>query len=236
MHSASAHGEGETRRRLLDAAGRLFAERGFKGVSVREICKEAGVANVAAVNYYFRDKAGLYREVLEYMVEVTLKVARDKAAEAMKGKPPEEKLHVFIRLFLNDVLGAQKNEKARVLTRLMNREMVDCRPEFRVVVEKGWKPRFHQLSEIVGEIVKLPAEDQRVSICAMNTLGPCLTWASAKQMSRYFAPRVAFTPEIIEGIVQQVTAFALAGIRAVMAQSAEADRFVSTPHKAKAKP
>ncbi|MGH9438282.1 MAG: TetR/AcrR family transcriptional regulator, partial [Terriglobia bacterium] len=63
----------DTRQKLLDAAGRLFAERGFAGVSIRDICKEAGGANLAAVNYYFRDKAALYRELLQYIVDATMK-------------------------------------------------------------------------------------------------------------------------------------------------------------------
>jgi len=54
----------ETRDRVLKAAERLFAERGFKKVTVRDICRAAR-ANVAAVNYHFGDKQGLYREVLQ---------------------------------------------------------------------------------------------------------------------------------------------------------------------------
>ena len=53
-----------TRARLLAAAERLFADRGFKKVTVREICRAAR-ANVAAINYHFGDKLGLYREVLQ---------------------------------------------------------------------------------------------------------------------------------------------------------------------------
>src|SRR5207253_10208074 len=79
----------ETRQRLLDAAARLFAERGFNKVSVREICKEAG-ANVAAVNYYFRDKWGLYREVLQVIIDYS-KRTRELAHDASEGKPPEER-------------------------------------------------------------------------------------------------------------------------------------------------
>jgi len=57
----------ETRARLLDAARRLFAERGFEDVTVREICREAG-ANLALVNYYFGDKLGLYLEVVNQAI------------------------------------------------------------------------------------------------------------------------------------------------------------------------
>ena len=58
-------GSEETRRQLLEAAGAVFAEVGFRDATVREICKRAG-ANVAAVNYHFGDKETLYLEVLRY--------------------------------------------------------------------------------------------------------------------------------------------------------------------------
>jgi AcrR family transcriptional regulator len=45
----------DTATRVLNAAGLIFAEKGFKDATVREICSAAGV-NLASVNYYFRDK------------------------------------------------------------------------------------------------------------------------------------------------------------------------------------
>ncbi|MDH5301011.1 MAG: CerR family C-terminal domain-containing protein [Gammaproteobacteria bacterium] len=57
----------ETRDSLIQAAIPLFAESGFKGVSVREICAAAG-ANVAAVQYHFDGKEGLYRAVFEALL------------------------------------------------------------------------------------------------------------------------------------------------------------------------
>ena len=53
----------ETRARLIRVAGELFAERGFGGASVRDICARAH-ANVAAIRYHFGSKEALYREVL----------------------------------------------------------------------------------------------------------------------------------------------------------------------------
>ncbi|MBE1535696.1 TetR/AcrR family transcriptional regulator [Actinomadura algeriensis] len=50
-----------TRERLLDAAERLYAERGVDAVSLREIVQAAGVRNATAVQYHFGDRAGMVR-------------------------------------------------------------------------------------------------------------------------------------------------------------------------------
>ncbi len=62
LHRPADARHAESRDRLLDAAERLFADRGFAAASVREITGAAR-CNVAAVNYYFGGKENLYREV-----------------------------------------------------------------------------------------------------------------------------------------------------------------------------
>ena len=49
--------------RLLHAAGEVFAERGFRAATVRQITERAGV-NLAAINYHFHDKGELYARAL----------------------------------------------------------------------------------------------------------------------------------------------------------------------------
>ena len=51
-----------TRERLVEAAAGLFAERGYRGATLREIARRAG-ANLAAANYHFGSKQRLYLEV-----------------------------------------------------------------------------------------------------------------------------------------------------------------------------
>ena len=58
----------DTRRRLLDAAERLFAERGFSGTSMRAVTHEAGVS-VSAANYHFGSKEALLRETLGRVIQ-----------------------------------------------------------------------------------------------------------------------------------------------------------------------
>jgi AcrR family transcriptional regulator len=57
-----------TRDKLLDVAGRIFADRGYRAATIREICIAAR-ANVAAVNYHFGDKLGLYTMVVQQSMQ-----------------------------------------------------------------------------------------------------------------------------------------------------------------------
>jgi AcrR family transcriptional regulator len=57
-----------TRQRLIQAATRLFADAGYRGASVRDICNLAG-ANPGAVSYHFGGKRQLYRSVLRQAAE-----------------------------------------------------------------------------------------------------------------------------------------------------------------------
>lgn len=58
----------ETRRRIIETALKLFAEHGFRGVSVRDLSAAAQV-NVAAVNYHFGSKQGLYRTIFDTVLD-----------------------------------------------------------------------------------------------------------------------------------------------------------------------
>jgi TetR/AcrR family transcriptional regulator len=58
----------DVRRKLLDAARELFPRYGYRGVSSRQIGAAAGV-NFAMIRYYFGGKPGLYREMLQGVLQ-----------------------------------------------------------------------------------------------------------------------------------------------------------------------
>lgn len=77
---------------IVAAATRLFAERGYDGVSVRDICAELSV-NCSIVSYYFNGKKGLYLEVLKRQFKAYDRVLKEATAA---GSDPKDKLSAFV--------------------------------------------------------------------------------------------------------------------------------------------
>src|SRR5688572_27003224 len=91
----------DTRNRVLEAAGEIFAEVGYRAATVRQICEKAG-ANVAAVNYYFGDKEQLYLAVLHSVPDAhSEKYPSNGRLRA--GSTPEERLRAYIESLLHRV-------------------------------------------------------------------------------------------------------------------------------------
>ena len=92
----------DPRERILLAAGREFAERGYEAATIRDICTAAG-ANVAAVNYYFGDKHRLYIESVKHAHEARLRQVPQP--EWAPGTPAAQKLRDFVGSMLDRMLG-----------------------------------------------------------------------------------------------------------------------------------
>jgi AcrR family transcriptional regulator len=199
----------ETRDRLLTAAERLFADRGFKRVTVRDICKVAR-ANVAAINYHFGDKLGLYREVLQSAID-RMRATNEAARAAGEGKSAEEQLRRYIVIFVHRFLESGNDAVHRLITR----EVHDPTPAIDALVEQGVKPRVEYLSGLLAEMMGCSPNDKRVLRCLASIQAQSLAY-----LHNPIAERLGFTlepktPAQIDEIADHIAKFSLAGVRAV---------------------
>jgi AcrR family transcriptional regulator len=198
----------ETRERLLRTAARMFADRGFKRVTVRDICRAAR-ANVAAVNYHFGDKLGLYREVLQSAID-TMRATNDVARHAGAGQSAEEQLRRYIAVFVHRVLGSGND----TVHKLINREMNDPTPAFDALVEQGVRPRIDYLAGLIAEIIDCAPTDQRVLRCVASVQVQMIAY-----LPNPIAARLGFankpTAANINDIADHIAEFSLAGVHAV---------------------
>lgn len=197
-----------TRQRLLEAAEELFIERGYNHVTVRDICKAAG-ANVAAVNYYFRDKLGLYQEVLMKVIACMHEVSKS-AHDGKAGVSAEERFRHYVRTFMGHALS---NGHICRAGKLLAREMADPSPAFDLIIEKAIRPNSARVAALVSELTGLPPTDPRVGIC-VGSIQTQITGFTGPVAAR-MVPGGRFTGEIIDFVADQVVEFSLAGMQAI---------------------
>lgn len=108
----------QSRERLLRVGLALFAQKGFAKTSTREIA-EAAQTNIAAISYYFGDKAGLYRAVFFDMQGTP----GDEVAQlSQPGRSLEDSLRVLYASFLEPL---RQGELASQCMKLHAREMIE---------------------------------------------------------------------------------------------------------------
>jgi len=203
----------ETRDRLLAAATRLFAERGFGKVTVRDICERAK-ANVAAVNYHFGGKLGLYEQVMQSAIRI-MQATTTLAQEAGQGKPARERLGVYVRIFIQRIVGAGHNSW---IHQLMMHEMSNPTSALDLVIDQVLKPRMAYLGSIVADLLHCDPRDPRVGLCAMSVHAQCMSLMNSHVGERV-SPEFKMTPQLLETFAEHITNFSLAGIRATETQS-----------------
>jgi AcrR family transcriptional regulator len=198
---------GETRRRLLETAAELFADRGFDGVTIREICRAAS-ANLAAVNYHFGDKLALYSEV----VRIAIAAMREASAAALAvvDGPPEERLRRYVRAHLERSVGRGRSW----IHRLVERELDAPTPALDAVVEQAIRPRIAALGAIVAELLGCPPSEPRVLQVVASIHGQCMIHGRTAITSR-LRPGWRPTPARLDELAEHITRFSLGGIRAL---------------------
>jgi len=127
---------------LLEAAGEVFADRGFRDATIQDICRRAD-ANIAAVHYHFGDKEQLYRTVIQYAEE---RAAESAPADVAPDAPAEKRLRAHIESFLVRLFDERQSAW---LGKLMVREMSEPTPGFDVIVHErtcgvSSSPQSHQ--------------------------------------------------------------------------------------------
>lgn len=198
----------ETRRELLEAAGEVFAEVGFRNATVREICRRAG-ANVAAVNYHFGDKERLYAEVLRYSQQKAFEKyppLLDAAADAL----PEEKLRAFVRSFLLRIFD--KGSTAW-FGKMMSREMIEPTGALEALLEMRLRPMADLLGGIVAEILDCPLQDEKVRLCSFSVVSQCVFFHHCRTVISQLFPEQRLDVSSVEQLAGHVTRFSLAAMK-----------------------
>lgn len=151
----------QSRERLMHAALRLFAHQGFAKTSTREIAEAAGT-NLAAISYYFGDKAGLYRAVFfEMQGKPEDEIARYEGRELTL----RQALH---GLYTGFVEPLREGDVARLCMKLHAREILEPTGLWQQEISEGIRPMHEALVQVLCRHLGLPqpdAEARRLALC-----------------------------------------------------------------------
>jgi TetR/AcrR family transcriptional regulator, regulator of cefoperazone and chloramphenicol sensitivity len=193
-----------TRDKLLEVAERVFADRGYQAATIREICVRAG-ANVAAVNYHFGDKLGLYTEVLQQSIRAAQIDAIENALD--KTAPAEEILRAVIRARLQ---GLWRGDLRDWHFRILTHELAQPSPAFQQFINKVGRPIFKRVLGLVGGMIGLPADDEKTRLCAVSVIGQILVYVFPGPFLAAVWPQLKMTQEQVERIADHIADFSLA--------------------------
>lgn len=134
----------KTSEKILKTASELFAEKGYDGTIMDELCKRSGV-NKASIYYYYKDKSNLYEVVLTRMFS---KVAEQVITAVSNYTTPLEKLKSFIETF------AEETYQNKQMPAALMREIASGGKNMPVPARKQMQRILQTLSSILNEGVE----------------------------------------------------------------------------------
>jgi AcrR family transcriptional regulator len=210
--SVRASEQEDARARLIDAAIKLFAEKGYEGTSVRDLATAAGV-NVAAVSYHFGSKDALYTEALRSCLapcgEMRERMQKhlDAALKNRSRKSAEEALRGCIQNFLEVLVSPAAKH-----SHLVMREQSEGKQRFEPVIREFFQPVGSILRAVIVMLAPgLP--EMRVFMVISGIIGQCLHIYKARVSYRVLAGVDSHSPEYIEMASKHIAHLTALGLR-----------------------
>lgn len=208
----------DARDRLLQAGLRLFANQGYVKTSTRELA-EAAQVNIAAISYYFGDKAGLYRAVFfEPMGDTEQDIGRYNGANlTLQGA-----LHGFFAGFLEPL---KQGDAARLCMKLHYREMIEPTGLWQEQLTQGIQPMHEALLVVLCRHLQLDGPDDHVQRLAVCLAGLGVHMHVCRDVTDQVAPRLNEGSDAIDAWSDCLVRFGLAMVQA----EAERRRAAASP-------
>jgi AcrR family transcriptional regulator len=196
----------DTRRRILETALQVFATEGYEGASTRQLAERAGV-NLPAIQYYFGSKEGLFRAVIESIIERTETHMEPLAAEVRAGlvdpaTPRQVLLELFCQMlesFVSLVTGGPHVEAKRLL---FARSEVEDTPGLERLHESGMRHVFTPCLELTARLLGKAIDDEETELRAMALLGQVTIFCHKGALTTVILPERV---NIIQRLVREHT-------------------------------
>jgi AcrR family transcriptional regulator len=221
-----------TRKSLLQAAGEIFADKGYRDATIADICGRAGT-NIAAVNYHFGNKETLYIEAWRRSFRESLK-GHPPDGGVSDDAPPEERLRAHVAALVRRM--ADKNNREFWF---VQREFANPTGLLEEVMREEIHPLQKRTEDLVRELLGPLISDMEVKFCETSIISQCINpmvvrgkW-KGKNAARGGPPQI----NDLEAYADHVVKFSLAGIQSIRknaeAKTSDAQRDEGTKRKSR---
>ena len=195
------------RGRLLQAALGLFAHQGFAKTSTREIAEAAGT-NLAAIKYYFGDKAGLYRAVFFELQSKPEEEIRRYGGEALS-------LHDALRgFYLGFLEPLKQGELTTLCMKLHMREMLEPTGLWSEEIEQGIRPMHEALVRVLCRHVGVTQPDEHITRLAVCVAALGVHLHVGRDVTDALAPALNNAPDAFDRWLDALVMYAEAMVAA----------------------
>lgn len=196
-----------SRDRLLKAAVEVFAERGFRDATMREICAQAEV-NTAAVNYYFGGKENLYAEALAFAFrQANQRYPLDEALDA--SLPAQTRLTRFIQVLLRRLLDETALGHHG---RLIACEIAQPTAALDGILRSAIAPQIALLRGLLPELLGPGWEEADIHRCVFSIIGQCLMYKHSRSVVDHICPQIIADATENERTAEHIARFSLAAL------------------------
>lgn len=208
MSRRGSRRDGEaSRERILQAAIRLFASQGFKNTSTRDIAKAAKV-NIASLNYYFGDKAGLYRATFARLggpSHEQNRVQYDTKGFSRPGIPLAQAMHEFVSAFLQPLATG---EMFLWGMRLHYREMVEPTGMWQEELDKNIKPLHAAMQRLLCREFDRLRPDADIERLSHAIFGMAVHVIIGYEVVTQVSPQLLCDEAAVQRMVDRIAVFA----------------------------
>ncbi len=204
------HLPGTTKEKLFLAALQVFADKGYKGATVRQICQVAESANMTAVTYHFGGKARLYKSILEMMFSELGKQieSQDAMSDALS---PEKRLCEIIRIYCSMLFGG--GQIGNNFLAIFNAELAHPSPFFNKLIERSLISQNRQLRALIDEIIGPGAPRWLLMDCVVSIFSQIIYYSVAWPVYSRVNPDHPGMAVYHEHLAAHVSRFSLAGLK-----------------------
>jgi AcrR family transcriptional regulator len=197
-----------TRARILDVAGMLFSKQGYANTPSKLVCEVAEV-DLAAINYHFDGREGLYRAVIleghKHFIDID-----SLDAMARQDLDPREKLGLLI-----DALVASIQKADGWHMRVCAREMLAPSSHFQALMNEQIMPKFLRIAQLVSAVTHIPFGHPALIRSVLTFMAPLLTLMVVDRET--FSPAQQVLGHPSADLTAHLKLYAFAGLDAISA-------------------